>query len=550
MGLVYKARDPEIGRIVAVKTLRKLLSNHLNDADTAVERFRNEARSAGNLRHPNIITIFDIGRDGDTPFIVMDFVEGRSLEQILGERKRLESTEVIHYLRQIGAGLDYAHEKGVIHRDIKPANILVDKSGNVCILDFGIASINESIAPAEPAGAPALVMGTPSYMAPEQILSERIDRRADLFACAIVAFECFTGERPYRGENFNEVISNIVGGKGLALTAVAPDLPLALETEFKRALAREPSARFGTAAEMVEAFARALRLERDAPSSGALSLAGSARNPRGVPSSRGLGVVSPPSPAPRPDGEGGASGRHDKAKPGDFFRDPVDFVFPQTAGGVTRSPLRWATIGLGVCCIALGIWLVRTLLVPPGAVPVGPSVDELEDRLSVSVVQPSASAAADAGEAETPLVIPEVEEVSPGQAIAELNDRQLLGVIVGRTSAEGSIVEALRMALSRRIQHLADGAVVPLTNDSYLVRIEALKTLAALNDRRVVPRVVLVLDDHDPVVRAQAARSLAALGDRRALGYLTARYAQEPLLDVRVVIKRAIEQISGVPFAR
>jgi hypothetical protein len=194
--------------------------------------------------------------------------------------------------------------------------------------------------------------------------------------------------------------------------------------------------------------------------------------------------------------------------------------------------------------------LVRTLLAPRGPGPASPSVEELEDRLSVAVVGPGEVATVSPDEGAAPLVIPEFEEVSPGQAIAELTDKQLLGVIMGRSSAEGSIVEALRVALGRRIPYLADGAVVPLASDSYLVRVEALKTLVELNDRRVVPRVVLVLDDHDPVVRSQAARSLAALGDRRALGYLTARYAQEPLVDVRVVIKRAIEQLSGVPFTR
>jgi tRNA A-37 threonylcarbamoyl transferase component Bud32 len=552
MGIVYKARDPEIGRVVAVKTLRKLLSHHLHDADAALERFRNEARSAGNLRHPNIITIFDIGRDGDTPFIVMDFVDGRSLEQILSEKKRLDAPEVIHYLRQIGAGLDYAHAKGVIHRDIKPANVLVDKSGNVFILDFGIASINDSMAPAESAGSAGLVLGTPSYMAPEQILSEKLDRRADLFACAIVAFECFTGVRPFRGENFNEVISNIVGGKGVALTAAAPDLPLALESEFQRALAREPAGRFGTAAEMVEAFAQALRLEGGAAGSGApaLSLGGASRPERGAGSAERFGGFTAASSVHRVGPVVAPVGREERITPGDLFRNPVEFNVPRATPPLARSPLRWATIGLGGCCIVLGVWLVRTLLAPRGPGPASPSVEELEDRLSVAVVGPGEVATVSPDEGAAPLVIPEFEEVSPGQAIAELTDKQLLGVIMGRSSAEGSIVEALRVALGRRIPYLADGAVVPLASDSYLVRVEALKTLVELNDRRVVPRVVLVLDDHDPVVRSQAARSLAALGDRRALGYLTARYAQEPLVDVRVVIKRAIEQLSGVPFTR
>jgi len=549
MGLVYKARDPEIGRVVAVKTLRKLMTSHLNDADAALERFRNEARSAGNLRHQNIITVFEIGRDGDTPFIVMDYVEGKTIEELLDTKKKFPPAEAIKYLRQIAAGLDYAHQKSIIHRDIKPANLLVDSAENVFILDFGIASINDSIAGVEPQpGAP--VMGTPSYMAPEQVLNEKLDHRADIFALAIVAFECLTGERPFRGENFTEVISNIVAGKAVALTAVAPHLPLALESEFSRAFARDRDARFESAGEMINAFARALRLE---VGEGRVELP----VPRQKTSAPWAAADGENGPAvvgwrePRSSGMTQAVSRPAAGQtPGTMFREPVDFTFTLPGQRHGTPKLRRWTVALGAVCLVLG-GVLAAELIGGAAQPTGPTAEEIEDRLAdagrTTVAQ---SGAAQSEPEEAPLVQPVVDDAPPGKPIADLTDKQILGVITGRRSAEGSIIEALRTALGRRIPQLADAAVVPLANDAYLVRVEAAKVLAELGDKRVVPRLVLVLDDHDPLVRSQVARTLAALGDRRALGYLSARLATEDSPEVRAAIKRAVETISGLPLPK
>ena len=556
MGLVYKARDPEIGRIVAVKTLRKLMTSHLHDADAALERFRNEARSAGNLRHQNIITIFEIGRDGDTPFIVMDYVEGKTLEELLDEGKKLAPSQAIKYLRQIAAGLDYAHGKSIIHRDIKPANILVDKNDNVFILDFGIASINDSIGARESEpGAP--VMGTPSYMAPEQILNEKLDSRADLFALAIVAFECLTGERPFRGENFTEVISNIVGGKAVPLTAVAPHLPLTLEAEFRRALARERGDRFSSAIEMVAAFARPLHLEGGSGERGGAAVG---RPSRSAPWVGREGADAGASPTvlggrePRIAGTQSAVRFPSGGPTGTGGRDAtqLNITFPVGEGGARRFR-RW-TVLLGAVCLVLAIALVIELVRTPGADKVGPSPEEIEERLATTGRPP---ALAPQVHVESPGDAPLVpllgekltwEKAEPGTPIRELSDKQILGLIVGQTSAEGTVIEALRVGLQRRIPQLADAAVSPLRNDAYLVRVEAAKVLAELGDRRVVPRLVLVLDDHDPVVRIQIARSLEALGDRRALSYLSARLSIEDSAEVRAAIKGAIARISGIPF--
>ncbi|MBN8550801.1 MAG: DUF2789 family protein [Deltaproteobacteria bacterium] len=269
MGLVYKARDPEIGRIVAIKTLRKILSSDPSELEAAIRRFKFEARSAGNLRHPNIITIFEVNHDRDTPYIVMDYVEGESLDTVIEVGGKLAPAQMVQYLAQAAAGLDYAHSRGVVHRDIKPSNLLVDKSGNVFILDFGIASINESFPDADASSVVTPIMGTPGYMSPEQVLNEKLDHRTDLFSLAVVAFECLAGQRPFPGDNFTSVIGNILNSKPLSLSALVPELPLSLEAELERALSKKKEDRFDSAEHMIASFARAAGVDSSAGSSAA-----------------------------------------------------------------------------------------------------------------------------------------------------------------------------------------------------------------------------------------------------------------------------------------
>src|SRR5690606_20945962 len=151
-------------------------------AKSALEHFKLEARAAGNLRHPHIITVFDVSIEGENPYIVMDFLEGQTLAQQLGTKGKLEPHQIIHYLWQIASGLDHAHSKKILHRDIKPSNILVDSSDNAFILDFGVASFGDG----NIADHQSLV-GTPSYMSPEQLARKEIDYRADLFSFAVMA---------------------------------------------------------------------------------------------------------------------------------------------------------------------------------------------------------------------------------------------------------------------------------------------------------------------------------------------------------------------------
>jgi hypothetical protein len=193
--------------------------------------------------------------------------------------------------------------------------------------------------------------------------------------------------------------------------------------------------------------------------------------------------------------------------------------------------------------------VVFELMNGAGPAETGPTPEEIEARLAnVGRPPPIQSSSPEAVEDARPLVEPSIEAAPAGKPLKELTDKQLLGVIVGRTSAESSVIEALKLGRERRIAQLADAAVVPLSNDAYLVRVEAAKVLLALGDRRVVPRLALALDDHDPLVRAQVARSLGGLRDRRALSSLSARLGVEDSVVVRREVKRAIAEISGVPF--
>lgn len=259
MGTVYKALDPEIQRTVAIKVIRSIPSHPYMDEKSCLERFKVEARAAGNLRHKNIITIFEVNTEVQPPYLVMDHIDGVSLESLIHNNLKLDPYDVMYYLFQIANGLDYAHEKKIIHRDIKPSNILIDSSSEAYILDFGVATVSGSaridINYEDP------VMGSPAYMAPEQILNEELDGRADIFSLAIVAYECLTGRRPYDGENFTVVAKHIIKGSRHSLLEFLPQFPLQLEAEFEKALSNRKTDRFRSARTMILVFCDALGIK-------------------------------------------------------------------------------------------------------------------------------------------------------------------------------------------------------------------------------------------------------------------------------------------------
>lgn len=243
MGVVYEALDPNLDRQVAIKTI---MVDGLGTAAAAEyeERFRIEARSAARLQHPNIVSVYDSDRDGDTAFLVMEFVSGDDLKQLLDRGGRYEVTDALHLVHDLLAALDYAHRQGVVHRDIKPANLLVEVGGRLKLTDFGVARIA-----GESTRTQGSMIGTLKYMAPEQVQGLKVDARADLFSAAVVTYQMLTGSRPFDGDNDFSVIHQVLGHAPAAPSSVVPELPPAVDMVMARALAKNRDERFATAAE-------------------------------------------------------------------------------------------------------------------------------------------------------------------------------------------------------------------------------------------------------------------------------------------------------------
>ena len=193
MGIVYEGFDPIIGRRLAIKTVR-LPDQEDSEAQDALARFKREAQAAGRLTHPNIVGVFDYGETPEVAYIVMEFVEGTALKKLLDRNERFPLAEIVRMMRALLAGLQYSHERGVVHRDIKPANVMLTPSGEIKIADFGIARIESSSL--TQAGT---MMGTPSYMSPEQFMGQTVDSRSDIYSAGVVLYQLLTGEKPFDG---------------------------------------------------------------------------------------------------------------------------------------------------------------------------------------------------------------------------------------------------------------------------------------------------------------------------------------------------------------
>ncbi len=250
MGTVYKARDPGLDRLVALKTI----VSGLLESEDAKERFYREARAAARLQHPNIVTVFEAGDFQGTLFIAMELLDGQDLSQALHVQRSVE--EKVKIVVEVCRGLDYAHKRGVIHRDVKPANIRLLPNGNIKIVDFGIARLGESHMTQT-----GLVLGTPSYLAPEVLAGGRVDHRADLWAVGVVLYELLAGRKPYASPTFVTLAYQIVHEPLPPLGAETLGLPAGLEEVVGKALAKAAADRYADLAEMAEALRAAVGLE-------------------------------------------------------------------------------------------------------------------------------------------------------------------------------------------------------------------------------------------------------------------------------------------------
>jgi serine/threonine-protein kinase len=255
MGVVVRAYDPDLGRVVAIKVLRT--SGMSAEAVQAQERrFVVESRSVARLRHPGIVAVYDVGRSEQGAYMVMECVHGLNLRQCLNHGVRFSIPGVVHLMDGVLAALEHAHEHHVLHRDIKPENILVDNQGTVKLTDFGIAKM------LDPDGTQATLVegqliGTPRYMAPEQLRGEPLDGRCDVFACGVLLFELLTGRPPFGGTQFVEITQNILNQATPRASDLSPGVTAALEHVLQKSLQKDRTLRFPSVAHLRQALATA-----------------------------------------------------------------------------------------------------------------------------------------------------------------------------------------------------------------------------------------------------------------------------------------------------
>lgn len=252
MGMVYLGHDPKIGRTVAIKTL--MLSQEF-EGDKLVEvkdRFFREAETAGRLNHPNIVTIYDVGEDQDMSYIAMDYLKGFDLLAYTKQGALLPATEVIDVIIKVADALDYAHEQKVVHRDIKPANIIYDKeTGVLKVTDFGVACLTDTSKTKT-----GTILGSPSYMSPEQLAGKRVDGRSDMFSLGITMYQLLTGELPFVGESLASLMYKIANEKHPDIRMFNPELPACVAKIINKSLHKDIDRRFQTGSQMVGALRR------------------------------------------------------------------------------------------------------------------------------------------------------------------------------------------------------------------------------------------------------------------------------------------------------
>jgi serine/threonine-protein kinase len=293
MGAVYLGRDVELDRQVAIKVIRE----EVHDQEV-LDRFFREARAAAALRHPNLITIYASGQHEHQPYIVMEFVDGESLGDLIREKRSLSLSKKLSYLEQVCAGLCVAHRAGIVHRDIKPANVMVDREGVVRILDFGIARIEGSAMTQD-----GTLMGSLNYMSPEQMLGRAVDHRSDIFSVGSLAYELISYQQAFKGNLNDGLLQRLPYQDPPALYDAAPDVPWAVEEIIMRALQKAPENRYQDLAEMRNAVVAVMQAptplaaERAPETDRTVMLPRSASPPPRLP----VGPLTPPSqlmPAP------------------------------------------------------------------------------------------------------------------------------------------------------------------------------------------------------------------------------------------------------------
>jgi len=272
MGVVYKARDPVIDRIVAIKTINLTLPR--DELGEYEARFYQEARAAGGLNHPNIVIIYDIGRSERVAYMAMELLEGEELRSILSDKQALPVALALDIARQVAEGLAYAHERHVIHRDIKPANIMIVRDGLVKITDFGIARMRTN----EVKTMTGMILGSPKYMSPEQIVGKAIDHRSDIFSLGVVLYEMLTGEAPFLADSVHGVMYQVLNFTPQPPSARNARLPALVDLIVAKALNKNPEQRYDDVKDLAHDLRQCMEMMRDDPVTPTLGPAPTARS--------------------------------------------------------------------------------------------------------------------------------------------------------------------------------------------------------------------------------------------------------------------------------
>jgi serine/threonine-protein kinase len=263
MGVVYKGEDPSLDRTVALKTV--ILSDDAAGKDEYKKRFFLEAKAAGRLSHPQVITVYDFGQEGDVAYMAMEFLKGKELRTRMQEGS-ISVPEAVHIAEQVAEGLGYAHEHGVIHRDIKPSNIMLQPHDKVKIMDFGIARMRAS----DHKTSTGLVLGTPKYMSPEQVTGSPVDHRSDIFSLGVVLYEMLTHSKLFQGEDTPQIFHAVANFLPPVPSRLNPEVPPMLDFVVERALKKDPAVRYQDAFELAADLRSALSelVDREAAAAG------------------------------------------------------------------------------------------------------------------------------------------------------------------------------------------------------------------------------------------------------------------------------------------